>query len=422
MEQNASILENEPVLAVVPSATGKRDGGVFIGFIILGVGGLFFLPALTSGSSSAMIRNMSLWLLPLLVAGYGAWGYWLSGLQNQADTRQRFADNIYFLGFIFTMGSLIASFLPVAFTGGNPSVNEIYRAFGTALLSTALGLILRVLVMQYGPSADETAAQAEEDLVSLTRRVAEEARQIGEALATARRGLIRHNDDMVKAILSATGKRLDAVVGEFDVATKSASELLRLQAEDTRAEAETLRKRINVRSTDIVEAAGLLAEARGRVTSALDGLAQPVEQLGVQLTATSAAASETALRLRGDVASLAEALAAAMSGTERMARALSDFETGAGRQLERVDSAIKGLETASSQSVERIKVASAETVGEMQRLTTGLTTESRQLRQQGGDFQQSLDAANARFAAIVNDFAARLERLRTELDANGSRP
>ncbi|MCU0892037.1 MAG: hypothetical protein MUE77_09895 [Sandarakinorhabdus sp.] len=416
MEQDQTILELASARADASSARRSREGGVFLGFILLGILVLFGLPELTRASATGYIRNMPLWLLPALVFVYALWGWLGAGLTRQADTRHRFADNIYFLGFIFTMGSLIASFLPIAFSGGDPSVTEIYRAFGTALLSTALGLILRVLVMQYGPSADETAAQVEEDLVALTRRVADEAREIGEALSQARRGLVRHNEAMVEAVLGATGKRLDAVVEEFGTATQSAADLLRVQADGTRTEAEALRQKISVRADEIVEAARLMAEARTRLEGAMSSLAKPVEELGTKLATASTAAEDTASKLRDDVSRLATTLSNAVTGTERMAKALADFEGGAAGQIARVDAAISGLEATTDDGIDRIVRVSGSAADEITRTADSFVNEAGTLRGQASDFQDALDGAMANFTRIVNSFADELERLRKEVD------
>ena len=44
---------------------------------------------------------------------YPIWGY-QQGLHRKANLRERFSDNCYYLGFIFTQLALVVGFLPVA--------------------------------------------------------------------------------------------------------------------------------------------------------------------------------------------------------------------------------------------------------------------------------------------------------------------
>ncbi|WP_439545060.1 hypothetical protein [Sandarakinorhabdus sp.] len=409
---------NQPNLETDQSGSTTRgvSGGAYFFLTFVFIGAVVFLArSFFAQESSQGVRNVLFGLPPVLVLLFWMIGSWL-GFAGKAESRQRFADNIYFLGFIFTMGALIASFLPVAVANGNVSPQEIYEAFGTALLSTALGLIFRVVVMQLAPSSDEAAAQMEEDLTALTRRVAAEAKGIGDDLATARRGLVKHNEAMVKAVLGATGKRLEAVVSEFDDAAKATTGLLAAQAEQTRTEAEALRQRVAVRANDIVEAARLMAEARERMGGAMAGLAEPVARLGTELEATQKAANETAQKLRNDVAQLAAALTAAVSGTERMASALSEFQVGAVGQLGRVNSAVGALEATTNRAAVQVEAAATESAEQLARAGASLVGEAQGLGQQAGDFQSALDQAMASFAAVVSSFADELDRLRSTVE------
>src|SRR5215510_11066745 len=61
------------------------------------------------------------------------------------------ADSLYFLGFLWTLWALIDSFVI-----NQLSIAEgVFRAFGYALVTTATGMFLRLLLLQFGYSAED---------------------------------------------------------------------------------------------------------------------------------------------------------------------------------------------------------------------------------------------------------------------------
>ena len=78
----------------------------------------------------------------------------------QARVRQ-LADSIYFLGFLWTLYSLIDSFV------FHPEISIAeagFRAFGYALITTATGMFLRLFLLQFSYSFEEQAQSAEQNI------------------------------------------------------------------------------------------------------------------------------------------------------------------------------------------------------------------------------------------------------------------
>ena len=385
----------------------------FVGFIVLGTVVLALKAAvLVNGSNSPALRNLPVWLLPLLIVGYWIIG-WRQNRQARAESRQRFADNLYFLGFIFTMGSLIATFLPAAVADAleiNP--RDIYSAFGTALISTALGLIFRVVVMQTAPSDDESALQIEEDLTRLTARLADEARAIGDTLAAARQGLAAQHEATVGAVLDGIAPRLAALVAAFGKATLEATTILGKQAETTRQQADRLQQKVEARTTDITEAAQLLAGAREQVGGTLERLTVPVADLTRQLADAGAAVAETVSRLRGDVAGLTESLRRASDSGQQLTTALGGLETRTEAHGGRIDTAIGALTETIDGGAGRLDSSIA---GAADRVAVALSAVEQRAARATGDaagFQAAIAEAMAAFTRAVDSFAADLDRVR----------
>lgn len=389
------------------SASLFQNSRDFLAFIGLGISALFAHAILSGpGTQSVWFRTLPVWLLPLLICIFFGLGL-KAGRHRAAESRQRFADNLYFLGFIFTMASLIATFLPAAWSQSvviNP--RTIYSAFGTALISTALGLIFRVVVMQMAPSADEMSLQLEEDLTQLTASVASEARAIAKALADARGKIAQANEANIKSVLDAIAPRLEALVGEFGKATDDATALLRTQAEATRGDAEVLRLKVETQTNDITAAAKVLADARQGVSGALDGLSGPVTMLSNEVSEASTRAAETTSQLRTEIARLAASFATAADGSAKLLGAIDTMTIRTNEQTSVVDNAISGLSGAITAGTDRATLA-----------LTGAELAVGKVAVDATGFQAQIDASLAAFSRAVERFASELDSVRAEAAA-----
>lgn len=75
-------------------------------------------------------------------------GYWLVGYRvrekwNVQLTIAKFADSIYYLGFLFTVVSIIICLIDISSIGDN--LNGMATRFGAAMVSTAIGMLARVV-------------------------------------------------------------------------------------------------------------------------------------------------------------------------------------------------------------------------------------------------------------------------------------
>jgi uncharacterized protein YoxC len=144
------------------------------------------------------------------------------------------ADSAYFLGFLWTLWALIDSFVLRHATGAETA----FRVFGYALVTTALGMGIRLFLIQFKYGADDQAAEAElrveRSLAAFSARM-EEASQSTHALqkgTEALRGGVEQLSDMLKSLdrdferahkdtVNAIQSNIVAVVEEIRTALKS---------------------------------------------------------------------------------------------------------------------------------------------------------------------------------------------------------
>lgn len=182
-------------------------------FVALGIG--------IACSFAGLSEVLALRLLGVFGPIFAVVGFALFGWQRRwaawPDTRQRFADACYFLGFVLTMWALIIGFLPAGLSDTSEiDSRDVLRHFGMALGATAAGLIARILVLQ---ARSASRASIEADLDRAARQVVAEAEQIGEALAAGRRQLVEaqakaiaDQQALAKAVLDTVNSQLAAAL------------------------------------------------------------------------------------------------------------------------------------------------------------------------------------------------------------------
>lgn len=109
-------------------------------------------------------------LIGLLIA-YAAYGYSL-----RKKNTIRFADSLYYMGFLWALFALIATFL--VWPAPKLTADAVLTTFGYALVATFSGMLLRLLVVQFEDTLPDRLVHAQE---TIDRRVAALTQQISEA-------------------------------------------------------------------------------------------------------------------------------------------------------------------------------------------------------------------------------------------------
>jgi methyl-accepting chemotaxis protein len=139
-----------------------RDYGPLVLFASITVGGMIFIwSSKLMGWSLPVVTGVPLVLMgiyffvSLAVAGFR--------LHNEQA-----GDNLYYMGFLFTLSSLGVSLYLFA---GETSIETIVRNFGIAVTSTIAGVTLRILFNQMRRDPIDIERSVRHELAEMTRRV-----------------------------------------------------------------------------------------------------------------------------------------------------------------------------------------------------------------------------------------------------------
>jgi hypothetical protein len=95
--------------------------------------------------------------------------YIVLGLKRADDrvSDEKFADSCYYLGFIFTISSILVALFDIPSI--STKIGEISVRFGAAMVSTVLGLIVRVYLVNFRPDFEDAKEAAETGLFDSVR-------------------------------------------------------------------------------------------------------------------------------------------------------------------------------------------------------------------------------------------------------------
>lgn len=107
--------------------------------------------------------------IPLLImSAYIVLGYF----RRDSDVNdEKFADSCYYLGFIFTITSIIFSLFDLPNIG--TKIQEIAVRFGAAMVSTVLGLGVRVYLVSFKKDVGDAIKEAEDAVLDVTKKLTE---------------------------------------------------------------------------------------------------------------------------------------------------------------------------------------------------------------------------------------------------------
>ncbi|MEZ5664696.1 MAG: hypothetical protein R3E94_14375 [Burkholderiaceae bacterium] len=131
-------------------------------------GAAMFLKVVLAGLGYAF--DSPLWLgfvAPLVVmVAYMIVGYRTRGSDVAED---KFADSCYYLGFIFTIASIVVCLLDVPKMSIGSGLQDIALRFGAAMVSTVLGMAVRVYLVSFRKDSSDALQDVEQALLDTTR-------------------------------------------------------------------------------------------------------------------------------------------------------------------------------------------------------------------------------------------------------------
>lgn len=206
-------------------------------------------------------------ILPLaFMAAYIVIGYNYREKQLSVD---KFADSCYYLGFVFTIVSIIFSLFDLPNIGEN--LTSIAVRFGAAMVSTVLGLFVRVALVSFRPTAEDALRNVEDEVLDASGRLTEEFENTFQDLQDFRSTVHASSKDALTSVTT----QFEALVEQntarmntyFEATTKANKESLASIIQDIRIASLGLSRVVN-------EYEGSIRHTVQRIDGSVDGFSE----------------------------------------------------------------------------------------------------------------------------------------------------
>lgn len=320
------------------TTSGLADALVFLGFVLTGA--LYIVTAKLGGLPPAAVTMVPVSIMLV----YAAAVIFIRGLRLREDQS---GDNLYYMGFLFTLTSLAVSLWQFE-VGGKPE--DIVRNFGIAIGSTIAGIALRIFMNQMRRDPHEVERVSRLELADASRRVRRELDATVVELNQFRRTTQQIAEESwadVHARIEETATRIlesvEAVTERSAVPIETAS---RISGEGVEAMTRTVVASLQASADALAQETAALAR------SAEIALAAASDRMTASLEAASARLARESQHLSGETA----ALSVALSGLTARVGGLSAADPAAAAQ---VDAALAPFIAALAAHGERIAMLTA---------------------------------------------------------------
>lgn len=287
---------------------------------------------------------VSPWVLgfavPLLIMGcYIGLGYFR---HNSDVTDEKFADSCYYLGFIFTITSIIFSLFDLPYIGTR--IQDIAVRFGAAMVSTVFGLAVRVYLVSFKEDASDALKNAEQAVLDATRILAEHLRLTVDRLKdfesqvdSATRSSVEHVNLQIENLSKNHAEKLAAFFSDLSAQNQTAftSALAEVKTASQRltesVDGYSLGMRSNLASIE-AKVTGF-AEA---VTDRLNTTTFPDDYFAKRLEIPLSHISDSANAFAGQVKQVSAGVAETSTLISRALKKLSDKAEATGESLDTV--------------------------------------------------------------------------------------
>jgi hypothetical protein len=250
---------------------GLLNGLLFFGVVVLGAGYIVF-------SKLHEFSALQVTLVPVLIMIAYALALGLARLFRLRDDQS--GDNLYYMGFLFTLTSLAVSLYQFSSAG---SAEQIVQNFGIAIGSTIAGITLRIFFNQMRRDPVEVENTARLELADASRKVRRELESTVLEFGYFRRATqqsITDAVDEIDALLKVAGYRIIGQIQEFaDSANKPLADASKQSGETI----EQLNARIlavfAMAAKQLAEDGARLSASTAAIVESIDGVASKLASL-----------------------------------------------------------------------------------------------------------------------------------------------
>jgi hypothetical protein len=298
----------------------------------------------------------------LLMFGYLALSY-IAGRLRLHD--EQTGDNLYYMGFLFTLTSLAVSLYQFSASG---STEEVVRNFGIAITSTITGIGLRILYNQMRRDVLDIERATRHELSDMTRRVRAELEGISREFADFR----RVSNQMLEEGFGEIAVQADRTGGQIrEAMEKLAMEAIKPVQESSAKFGTALENGfglIEAKFTSIAEKMGTSADVLDKANSAMTA---SVSQLGSQVESVAKKLESVTIPdevLKHELAPLVRELGVIVADYGRKTEAASREQQARVAEIAEAVSKVADRADKSLAAIEK----STETAGHIQRVTENL--------------------------------------------------
>jgi hypothetical protein len=278
--------------------------------------GLLFFAVVVVGSSYIVFSKLNdfgafaVTSVPVLIMiGYAV----LLGARLFRLRDDQAGDNLYYMGFLFTLTSLAVSLYQFSAAG---SAEQIVQNFGIAIASTISGIALRILFNQMRRDPVEVEATARLELAEASRRVKRELESAILEFGYFRRATQQSMGDAMDEVRESIDKARAQFAGEVERLAAASSQPL---AETSKRSAETL-DHLNERTVQILDVSKQLVQEGEQLARSTTNVVKAIDFMLAKLSALQMPDRALDGKLAPMIESLTQAVNALGESTEAQAK------------------------------------------------------------------------------------------------------
>ena len=284
---------------------GLLNGLLFFAVVVFGSGYIIF--SKVEGFGAFAVTAVPV----LIMVGYAA----LLGARLFRLRDDQSGDNLYYMGFLFTLTSLAVSLYQFSAAG---SAEQIVQNFGIAIASTIAGITLRIMFNQMRRDPVETEAASRLELAEASRRVKRELESSILEFSYFRRTTQQSITDALDEVRESIGKAHDKFAGELEKLATSTSVPFE---ESTKLSGATLAS-LNKRTVEVLEVSRELVQEGEQLARNTTSIVQSIDALFARLTAHQTSEEAIGTQLIPMIERLSEAVDALNDNAQTQARTM----------------------------------------------------------------------------------------------------
>lgn len=336
-------------------------------YVALLVGGFFII--VLSKSGFGVDERIMAGFAAVSIVSYGCAAGFLYQRHNPIGA-DRVGDNCYYLGLTYTLGSLISSL--ISLQNSTYDGRELLGNFGIALVSTAVGIIMRLVLMQFRTEIDEVESEARMRLIEASEIFRQQLFTSKSDFENYRRSLLMG----LEATQSELTEFFKTQSSEIASLAREPIEQLKVRVEDVEAVFGQIEKELSTLSAKTEN----LGEATSRLAARIDDIhvnpkrfEENIDDISEQLARSSELLADASTKFETSATSvrdMSKVIANSEAMLVRINDAMTQFENIAGSRAEILKAeaasvadrinALKSMAGDAEQEAERIRQTTGE--------------------------------------------------------------